>query len=99
MEVRRSTARAAHGETTRPTLRDKSMQYRVRPFIGNYLLVEKKAAEGETKSAYRVEASWLAGDVDARCQCPVRVYRKERCQHELAAIRYERVRVAQAQGF
>lgn len=94
-----AASKVRRAETPAPTLRDKSMQYRVRPFIGNYLLVEKKAAEGETKSAYRVEASWLAGDVDARCQCPVRVYRKERCQHELAAIRYERVRVAQAQGF
>lgn len=77
-----------------PTLRDLANKCRVRPFIGNYVLVTN-----EVGRTYRVELWYRGGDFDALCQCPVRVYRKTRCRHELKAITNARAELAAAQGF
>jgi hypothetical protein len=85
---------SAHvAEQTRPTatIRDLSMKCSVTRAFGNYFMVET-----ETGHKYRVVAKWDvdASDLDAECQCPIRKYRRQRCRHELAVIRFERVRVA-----
>lgn len=87
------TARAAN-ETNAPTLRDKSMQYSVRYLFGNRFQVEGNGRR------YYVECVFIGGDFIARCSCPDKLYNKAAvCKHEESVCRFERYRVAQAQGF
>lgn len=89
-----AASKVRRAETTAPTLRDLSQKCKVRPFIGNYVLVTN-----EVGRTYRVELWFCGGDYDAKCQCPVRSIRKQRCRHELKTITDARAKLAEAQGF
>jgi hypothetical protein len=87
-------AATARDATTRPTLRDRSMGYAVRYLFGDTFEVSGNGRR------YYVRATWFEGDVLASCKCPDKIINKAaQCKHELAVVRFERVRVAQAQGF
>lgn len=76
------------------TLRDKSMEYRVRYLFGDTFEVSGNGRR------YYVRATWFEGDVLASCKCPDKTINKAAtCKHESRVISFERHRVAEAQGF
>jgi len=79
-------------QTTRPTLRDRSMPYKVKYLFGDTFQVSGNGHR------YYVRAVWFEGDVLASCRCPDKTINKAaQCKHELSVVRFERSRVAMAQ--